>query len=63
MDIYEDSMPLRFTPDGLDESTIDALIEQECPGFDATPFESLTELANEPVRYRVTRPAPHDEAA
>lgn len=28
MNISEDSIPLRFTPDGLDEATIDALIAE-----------------------------------
>lgn len=28
VNIHEDSIPLRFTPDGLDEATIDALIEE-----------------------------------
>jgi hypothetical protein len=64
MDIHEDSIPLRFTPDGLDEASIDALIAQaygqvsdvsaHLPADPAQPCRA---------RSRTKRPSPNDQAA
>lgn len=64
MDIYEDSMPLRFSPDGLDEAAIDELIEQTYTQVSDTPADLFTDV---PERRRIHRHtgqrSPHDQVA
>jgi hypothetical protein len=53
MNIHEDSMPLRFTPDGLDETTIDALIEEANAQFSDVVSSVPMDLPKpRPVRRR-----------
>jgi len=64
VDIYEDSIPLRFSPDGLDEAAIDALIEQAYTQVSDMPADQVADITG---RRRVRRQAghrpPHDQVA
>lgn len=51
MNTHEDSMPFSFTPDGLDETTIDALINETFTQVSDVPFdESLSIPDRRPMR-------------
>jgi hypothetical protein len=60
VDIYEDSMPFRFTPDGLDEATIDDLIEQ---AYAQVNDDTFTETVDHPARNLTDEHLSNDEAA
>jgi hypothetical protein len=64
MDTYEGSMPFRFTPDGLDESAIDALIEEADAQFaDVPPNGPIAIPAPLPVRRRKGKRPSRGQAA
>lgn len=56
MAIYEDSIPFSFSPDGLDETTIDALIEQAYTE-DSSPVSPPADLAERRRRRSARRSA------
>lgn len=66
MNTHEDSIPFRFTPDGLDETAIDELIAQSYGESGADDVSPPVDLAE---RRRVRHGVPHspspfgDEAA
>jgi hypothetical protein len=64
VDIHENSMPLRFTPDGLDESTIDALIEEANAQFSDVDSAVLKDApAHRPARRRAGKATRNTKAA
>jgi hypothetical protein len=63
MEIHEDSIPFRFTPDGLDEAVIDALIEEAYAQVSDTCQVSAEIPERRPVRSRVNRRSPNGQAA
>jgi hypothetical protein len=53
MNTHEDSMPFSFTPDGLDEATIDALINEENAQLSDVPSSVPVDFPERrPVRHR-----------
>ena len=64
MSIHESSMPFRFTPDGLDEATIDALINETFAQVSDVPFdEPLSIPDRRPVRRHAGKQSPNGRAA
>jgi hypothetical protein len=63
MKIHEDSIPLRFTPDGLDEAVIDTLIEEAYAQVSDTFQVSADIPERRPVRRRANRRSPNGQAA
>ncbi len=52
MHTHEDSMPIRFTPDGLDEATIDALINETFAQVSDVPFDEPLSIPDRPIPDR-----------
>lgn len=63
MSIHEDSIPFSYTPDGLDESTIDALLGEAFVQVNDAPVDLPTPMPERPVRRRANRRAANGKAA
>jgi hypothetical protein len=63
MDIHEDSIPFSFTPDGLDEAVIDALIDEAYAQVGGTFQVSADIPERRPVRRRASKRSPNGQAA
>ena len=63
MDIHEDSIPFSFTPDGLDEAVIDALIDEAYAQVSDTFQAPAYVPEHRPVRRQASKRSPNGQAA